>query len=170
MPTLRLVLLLLLVAAVLPVHAQAPIYHCIAADGHPVFTDQPCASLQATPAPASTAIGDAPSLRPPATTCAADLETLRAAVIDAFAHGDANRLAGLMLWPGYGEHTAVDDIRALAALMRRPLVGIDLPYDESGGAAAELVVRTVPEEGSDEDGETRFAIEPRAGCLWLRQR
>jgi hypothetical protein len=135
-----------------------------------VFTDQPCASLQATPAPASSAIGDAPSLRPPATTCAADVETLRAAVVDAFAHGDANRLAGLMLWAGYGEHAAVDDIRALAALMQRPLVGIDLPDDGSGdGAPSELVVRTVPDEGSDDDGETRFVIEPRSGCLWLRQ-
>jgi hypothetical protein len=95
---------------------------------------------------------------------------LRAAVVDAFAQGDANRLAGLMLWAGYGQHAAVDDIRALAALMQRPLVGIDLPDDESGdGAASELVVRTVPDEGSDDAGETRFAIEPRSGCLWLRQ-
>ena len=165
MPTPRFTLLLLLVLVALPPRAQSPIYHCIAADGHPVFTDQPCANLQATPAPASSA-AETPSLRPPAVTCAADVEQLRGAVIDAFANADANRLAGLMLWGGLGEHAAVSDIRALAALMRRPLVGIDLPPDGSG---SELVVSTVPEDGSEESGETRFAIEPRAGCLWLRQ-
>jgi len=165
MPMLRLALLLLLVLAALPARAQSPIYHCIAADGHPVFTDQPCANLQATPAPASSTRGETPPLRPPAVTCAADVEQLRGAVIDAFANADANRLAGLMLWAGYGEHAVVSDIRALAALMRRPLIGIDLPSDGSG---SELVVSTVPEDGSEDGGQTRFAIEPRAGCLWLR--
>ncbi|MCX7513959.1 DUF4124 domain-containing protein [Frateuria hangzhouensis] len=170
MPTLRLVLLLLLALTALPGHAQSPIYHCIAADGHPVFTDQPCSSLQATAAPATAASASAPSLRPPAVTCAADVDALRGAVIDAFANADANRLAGLILWAGYGEHAAVADIRALAGLMRRPLVGIDLPDDGSASdGTAALVVRTVPPDGSDDPGETRFAIERHAGCLWLRQ-
>jgi hypothetical protein len=166
MPTLRLALLLLLALTSLPARAQSPIYHCIAADGHPVFTDQPCANLQATPAPASSAADEAPSLRPPAVTCAADVDQLRGAVIDAFANADANRLAGLMLWGGYGQHAVVTDIGALAALMRRPLVGIDLSPDGSG---PELVVTTVPDDGDTQSSETRFAIEPRAGCLWLRQ-
>lgn len=171
MPSLRLALLLLLVLATLPARAQSPIYHCIAADGHPVFTDQPCANLQATPAPASSTTGEAPSLRPPAVTCAADVDQLRGAVIDAFANADANRLAGLMLWGGYGEHDVVSDIRALSALMQQPLVGIDLPTQDEDGdrPASELVVRTAPEDASPGTGETRFAIESRAGCLWLRQ-
>jgi len=160
---LRLALLLLLALAALPARAQMPIYHCIAADGHPVYTDQPCASMQATPAPAASATSAAPSLRPPGVTCAVDVDELRQAVIDAFANGDANRMAGLMLWAGYGEHAVVADIRALAALMDRPLVGIDLPDDAS------LVVRTAPMDGSDSSGATRFAIERRSGCLWLRQ-
>ncbi|MGN6282655.1 DUF4124 domain-containing protein [Frateuria sp.] len=170
MPPLRLALLLLLAMAALPARAQSPIYHCIAADGHPVFTDQPCAKLQATLAPTSSTPAQTPSLRPPAVTCAADVDQLRGAVIDAFANADANRLAGLILWGGYGEHAVVADIRALAALMRRPLVGIDLPGGDAGDAgASELIVHTVPEDGSMESGDTRFAIEPRAGCLWLRQ-
>ena len=170
MPILRVALLLLLVLAALPARAQSPIYHCIATDGHPVFTDQPCANLQATPAPASSATDEAPSLRPPAVTCAADADQLRDAVIDAFANHDANRLAGLMLWGGYGEHAAVADIRALAALMQRPLLGLDLPSEGSDeGSAPELVVHTVPDDGSADSGDTRFSIEPRAGCLWLRQ-
>jgi hypothetical protein len=48
--------------------------------------------------------------------------------------------------------------------MQRPLLGIDLPHE--GGA--ELVVRTAADDGED-SGEARFAIEPHAGCLWLRQ-
>ena len=164
MPTLRLAALLLLLLVAAPARAQTPIYHCVAADGHPVFTDQPCANLQATPAPPSSATDAVPSLRPPATTCAADVEELRAAVVDAFANRDPNRLAGLILWAGYGEHAAVADIRSLATLMQRPLVGIDLPDDGS----SQLVVHTAVDDGEG-SGETRFAIEPHSGCLWLRQ-
>jgi hypothetical protein len=176
MPTLRLALLLLLALTALPGRAQTPIYHCVGADGHPVFTDQPCASVQATPAPSTSAPGAAPSLRPPAVTCAADLDELRQAAVDAFAHADANRLAGLMLWTGYGERAAVTDIRGLVALMRRPLLdvgvsGDDAPDEQSASADAphELIVRTAAGDGGDGSEETHFAIERHAGCLWLRQ-
>jgi hypothetical protein len=173
MHALRPVLLLLALVAPLG-QAQTPIHHCIGADGQPVFTDQPCASLHATPAPATAGTQAAPSLRPPAVTCAADLEQLRQASLDAFANADANRLAGLMLWSGYRERTAVADIEALAALMRRPLVAIDVPSaaasaspSERAGTPPELLVHTLGDDGSD--AETRFAIERDAGCLWLRQ-
>jgi len=166
--------LLLLALAIPPAQAQTPIHHCIGADGHPVFTDQPCASLHATPAPAAAGTQAAPSLRPPAVTCAANLEQLRQATIDAFANGDANRLAGLMLWSGYRERTAVADIEALAARMRRPLLTIEIPAaassappPASAGAPAQLIVRTLGDDGGS--AETRFTIERYAGCLWLRQ-
>ncbi|MEI7035774.1 DUF4124 domain-containing protein [Fulvimonas yonginensis] len=173
MPALRLTLLLFLFLTAGSARAQTAIRRCVGADGHPVYTDQPCAALQATPAPAgSTAV--VPSLRPPAVTCAADADELRQAAIDAFANRDANRLAGLMLWHGYGEHAAVADIRALAALMRRPLLDIGTDQGASDAAAepapsGELVVRTVAADGSGDTEQTRFAIERHAGCLWLRQ-
>ena len=170
MPPYRLVLLLLFALIVLPSHAQTAIRHCIGADGHPVFTDQPCASLQATLAPASSGAAPAPSARPPAVTCAADEDALRQAVIDAFASGDANRVAGLMLWSGYGEHAAVADIRALAALMKHPLLDVRTADPAAGNdAAPALVVSTVAVDGSGSTDETRFPIERHAGCLWLRQ-
>ncbi|HEV2539353.1 MAG TPA: DUF4124 domain-containing protein [Frateuria sp.] len=171
MPALRLSCLLLLSLAAFCARAQTPIRRCIGADGQPVFTDQPCASLQATPAPATSAAIAPPSLRPPAVTCAADAEALRQAVIDAFADGDANRLAGLMLWAGYGKGAAVADIRALSALMRRPLLGIELAdtADDPAAGRPALVVRTVATDDSGGGEETRFAIEPHSGCLWLRQ-
>ena len=165
--TLTMLLLLLPLLAAPSGRAQTPIYQCIAADGHPVFTDQPCASVQATPAPASPSADAAPSLRPPATTCAIDVAQLRAAVIDAFANRDANRLAGLMLWAGYGRRAAIADIRSLAALMQRPLLGIDTaPAD---GPARELVVHTAAGEDGADAGQARFRLEAHAGCLWLRQ-
>ena len=170
MPALRLALLLLFALLVLPARAQTPIHHCVGTDGHPVFTDQPCASMQATPAPATSAPDTVTSTRPPAVTCAADEDELRQAVIDAFASGDANRVAGLMLWAGYGEHAAVADIRGLAALMKRPLVDIQVPDASPGGSdAPTLVVRSVAADGSGSTDETRFPIERHAGCLWLRQ-
>ena len=170
MPLPRLVLLLLFALVVLPARAQTAIRHCIDADGHPVFTDPPCASLQATPAPATSGAAPAPSTRPPAVTCAADEDQLRQAVIDAFASGDANRVAGLMLWSGYGEHAAVADIRSLGVLMKRPLLDIQTSDPPAGtGDASALVVRTVSADGSGSTEETRFPVERHAGCLWLRQ-
>ena len=167
MPLLRLFLLMLLALAATPARAQTPIRHCIGANGSPVFTDQPCASVQATPAPATSLTGTPPPPNPPAVTCAADLDQLRQAVVDAFAGADANQLAGLMLWSGYRARAAVADIRALAALMRRPLLGIDVAAAD--GDATHLVVRTVAADGGGGTDETRFPIERHAGCLWLRQ-
>lgn len=165
----------LLYLLTLPCVAQAAIHHCIGNDGNPVFTDQRCADLQATPAPAGTAAMAASAFTLPATTtaCAADLDDLEQAVSDAFAEHDANRLAGLMLWSGYGPATAVADIRSLAALVRRPLVDVEPTGSDTTGAEAPtsdaLVLHTATEDGSDASRETRFAVVHRAGCLWLRQ-
>ena len=41
-------LCLILLAWALPAAAQNPIERCVGANGSPVFTDQPCAALQAT--------------------------------------------------------------------------------------------------------------------------
>lgn len=157
--------------------AQAAIHHCIGNDGNPVFTDQRCADLQATPAPAGTVdmATSASTLPAIATACAADLDDLEQAVTDAFADHDANRLAGLMLWKGYGPSAAVADIRSLAALVRRPLVDIGpAGFDRTAATDAPptadaLVLRTESDDGSDASRETRFAVVHRAGCLWLRQ-
>lgn len=167
MRTPRLALLILALAAP-PGWAQTPIHRCIGADGRPVFTDQPCASLRAVAAPPPADAAPPIPIPAPALTCAADLDELRQATIDAFASGDANRLAGLMLWGGYDRRAVVAGIQALAALMRRPLLGIALEGAEGDASPATgLVVRTVAADGDDD--AARFAIERRAGCLWLRR-
>lgn len=121
-------LCLILLTLACPARAQTEIHHCIGANGGAVFTDQPCAALQATPVTlgtpkASTALLSAP----PPTLCAASREALRESVIDAFAVRNANRLAGLMLWNGYDRSSVIADIRSLNELMKQPLLDVHIP-------------------------------------------
>lgn len=171
------------------VAAQAGVHRCIGPDGNPLFTDQPCAAVQATPvqaAPKSTTPASPAAVVPP-TLCAANVAELRESVADAFAARDPNRLAGLMLWNGYGRSNAVSDIRALGTLVKYPLLdfggenaqaspdpdaapapGSD-PVDHPPPAAErELVLHTASNDASGAPRETRFAIVRRSGCLWLR--
>ncbi|BDU18588.1 DUF4124 domain-containing protein [Dyella sp. GSA-30] len=176
-------LLLLLIIGV-PLHAQDVIHHCMSSDGHPVFTDQPCAAVNATPtvnaqAPAAgSSVASSPP-GPPPVLCAATMEALRQSVTDAFAARDPNRLAALMLWSGYGKQSAVTQIQDLGQLMKRPLIGIggvdeDAPANAGSEAAPsprnedDLVVRTASNDGSGTTHETHFAITRRSGCLWLK--
>ncbi len=176
----------LLFVRVTSVAAQNPIHRCIGANGSPVFTDQPCDSMQAT---SVTAVAKAADTTEPASplpvTCATGIGQLRQSVIDAFASHDANRLAGLMLWGGYDSSAVVADIRSLAALMRYPLLDLGPGDNPAPGASAadpfapdpppaapgparQLVLHVA---GNDADGsprELRFDIVRRSGCLWLR--
>ena len=184
-------LCLIVLAWAAPVAAQTPIHRCIGANGNAVFTDQPCAALQATPAssparPGAVVTATAPML------CAADLGALRKGVIDAFASRDANRLAGMMLWEGYGRSAAIADIRSLTQLMKQPLLDVAIPQDAAPSVPADsttslddpfamdiapapapppddqLIVHTADNDGNGSPRELRFSIVRRAGCLWLR--
>ncbi|GAB2556882.1 DUF4124 domain-containing protein [Rhodanobacter koreensis] len=172
-----------------PAAAQTEIHRCIGADGNPLFTDQPCAALQATPvSPKATVSGTSNQpVEAPTVLCAANFGKLRQRVIDAFASRDANRMAGLMLWGGYGRGAAIADIRSLDALMKQPLLDVS-PADDpapsgsnppaaAGSSAAssdapaagnQLVLHTAGNDGSGNPHELRFEIVHRAGCLWLR--
>ena len=171
-----------------PAAAQTEIHRCIGANGGAVFTDQPCAALQATPVrPAAAATSPSPVTAPPPTLCAANVNELRQSVIGAFAARNANRLAGLILWDGYGRGAAIADIRALAALMRQPLLGVDTPHASSTSSnsgsddpflpaaptpapppADQLVLRTADNDADGNADAWRFDIVRDAGCLWLR--
>jgi hypothetical protein len=160
----RLILLLSLCFIAAGVHAQNPITRCIGADGRPVFTDQPCGSLDATPAVApSTAVSN--PLQTVPILCAASRDELRQAVVDAFASRDANRLSGLVLWNGHGQSGAVAGIRQLNDLTQHTLLDFgDEPVDESSPGASELLVHT---ELAGDSRETHFGIVRQSGCLWL---
>lgn len=174
-------LFLFVSAGMLPVAAQTVIHRCVDANGNPAFTDQPCATLDATPVTRNPAAG--PVAGPPAPTmlCADDARQLKRVVVEAFAERDANRLAAVMLWGGYGAHAAVRDIRALQDIMRRPLLSLSTePADgddgDLPGAASDpappvprtLIVETGPGDDPEDVRVLRFDVLPRAGCLWLR--
>lgn len=190
-------LLLALSLATTPAAAQTAVHRCMDAAGNPVFTDQPCAALQATPLARPAQPASAGAKPTPAVLCAATRDALQRAVVAAFANRDANRLAGLMLWGNYGQHAAVADIRALQRVMRTPLLDVgpaaepvgapaspavadsagSAPLDAgttaapAGTAAAPdntLVVRTAAGDGSGQPTEMRFTVVRRFGCLWLR--
>jgi len=179
---------LALCARVTPAMAQTEIHRCIGANGGAVFTDQPCAALQATPvSPTAAAVNPPAVAAAPPTLCAASVDELRQSVIDAFTGRDANRLAGLILWDGYGRGAAIADIRALAGLMKQPLLGVDTPPASSTSANAgnvdsflpsappqapppadQLVLRTADNAADGNPAAWRFDIVREAGCLWLR--
>jgi hypothetical protein len=168
--------------------AQGDIHRCVGADGKPIFTDRVCSDVDAKPAlpSASTSTTPAPDVGvaqpPPPVLCAADVEQLKQAVVDAFAAHNPNRLAGLMLWDGAGRQTVVTYIRALNGLMAHPLLGVDV--DDGGSASNEdgddtsgstasthagtLVVQAGADDGNGQNLEARFDIVHHAGCLWLR--
>jgi hypothetical protein len=177
---------LALLACAAPAAAQT-IHRCIGANGGAVFTDQPCAALQATPVkPADVSASPAPAAGPPPVLCAASVDELRQSVIDAFARRDTVRMAGLILWDGYGRSTAIADIRALADLMKQPLLGVDtqqpaapaLSVDdnflrppvssEPGRPVDRLVLHTAGDGTGGGASEWHFDIVRQAGCLWLR--
>ncbi len=182
-------LCLIALAWAAPALAQSQIHRCIGANGGPVFTDQPCAALQATPVnPGAAATGPSPTAAPPPVLCAASVDELRQSVIDAFARRDTIRMAGLILWDGYGRGAAIADIRALTTWMKQPLLDADtsppstapptaddddlfrspLVSSEAPRQADQLVLHTAGGGTDDAAPEWRFDIVRRAGCLWLR--
>ncbi|GAB3025279.1 hypothetical protein GCM10027285_04000 [Oleiagrimonas citrea] len=176
----RLALFLLLLTAATFCRAQTAVHRCVSVDGTPVFTDQPCRSMQAA------RIG---AVQPSATphACPATREALRQRVAAAFAAHDANALAGLMLWEGYDDREAVREIAQMRARMRQPLLGVtddgapppastsqapvtvDAPSSTTAApsSAAELNVH-LGGVAAQEAGPLRFRVLFRAGCYWLQ--
>lgn len=200
MPRFTFLLPVLLIASIArALHAQdAGIRRCLDRAGHPVFTDRACADLDATPAlPAGQAAAEAMDQAPEDRSgqlCAATPDELRQQIVDAFAARDPNRLAGLMLWDGYGRRDVIERIRALGTLMQQPLLDVaddqhartvqavspaaDLrdagrPMEAAPDAAATdtpraLTVVTGPRDASGASTSTRFPLVAQSGCLWLR--
>ena len=177
--------------------AQTMIHRCIGANGGAVFSDQPCAAVQATPvgAPPPTSAVSASTANasaPPPILCAASIGKLRQSIIEAFAKHDANRLAGLILWDGYSQGSVTHDIRSLDELMKESLLDISLPGPSNpdrspppaqslGGIAlnpfaASATPAPAPDTtqlvlhtaGNNGSQERHFDLVRRAGCLWLR--
>lgn len=157
--------LILLACACPPVAAQNAIHRCVGADGHPVFTDQPCSSVGATsvmPPTVGAASGDPGDGPSAGLLCAKDLAALREGVARAFALHSANRIGGMVLWSSGSNRAATDGIRGMDDLVRLPLVSLE--GDESAGID---VVTTLPASGGS-TRRTHFGVVRDSGCLWLR--
>lgn len=184
---------LILIAWTAPAAAQTAIHRCIGANGNPLFTDQPCSALQATPIKPVAGPAAGTMTTPLPVLCAASLAALKQSVIEAFANHDANRMAGLMLWNGYGHGAAVADIRSLSTAMQQSLLDLGTPDDPASAEADsmpsadtpdaswnrpvipttsspsdQLILHTSGGAGSGNPHELRFTIVRRSGCLWLR--
>lgn len=176
-------------------HAQsARVHRCIGENGEPTFSDQKCAALKAAPAAASpeassAQTGDANQQAPDSTlpaitrTCAVSPEDLRDRVAAAFAAANSIDFSGHFLWDGFGQGSAIAPLRDLAALIREPLLSIDLESlqennrDRSGYRDArradqgifELVIRSVGEQERNVPFESirHFELREQFGCWWL---
>lgn len=171
--------------------APQPIYRCLGPDGSTMFSGTPCSddSLAQGALPEVAAIGD----RTPLHLCPLDPAELRARVGDAFLAHDINRLAGLMLWQGYGRHDAIARMQVLTSAMRQGLLGVELsgkatplaPDAAPSGFFGAEVSTAVPVNATanadnstpaptrlrislDDGNELSFSIESDHGCWWLR--
>lgn len=172
------------------------VHRCIGENGEPTFSDQKCGALKAAPAPenptvfpAQAGIGkptEANSALPVITqTCAISPTDLRERVVSAFASANAVGFSGLFLWDGFGEGSAIAPLRDLAALIREPLLSINLEPssqfrdgDQSGPGNIrrdddklfELVIRTVGQQERNVPFESvrQYELSEQRGCWWLR--
>ncbi len=157
--------------------AQNTIHHCVSASGAPVFTDQPCANLDATPAATTDDTHAAPSPLP--LTCAQTVKALQQRVVDAFERHDANALAALMQWRGIHQRQGVADVTRLMTLVHQPLASIatqtddppdqwpwsDAPVPATSPARVLIVQTGMSDTGMG--GRTIFDIIDDSGCMWL---
>nr|WP_240147960.1 DUF4124 domain-containing protein [Luteibacter yeojuensis] len=153
---------MLLLFLALPAAAQTAIHRCVGADGSPVFSDQPCTSVGATsllPLPATSASSGEPTA---GLLCAKDLGELRDGLVQAFAARSANRVGGLILWNGYGSAGAVENLRAMEALVHRPLVALE------GNEGTGIDAVTSAPGGAGATRRAHFDVVRDSGCLWLR--
>lgn len=139
-------------------HDSGRVHRCVGVRGEIVFADAPCDS-QALSGISAGAIAPAPDAPPPASeACPTSTEALRQRVARAVARKDANAIAGMLQWRGYDAGSANALLRQIAALVREPLLEIEVTDG--------LRVRT----GSNAAGgvrELEFGLQNSAGCWWL---
>lgn len=168
--------------------SRPPIHHCVDAQGHQVFTDKSCASLDATPAPAVTrtnpAVPVAPNAQPAPgnLSCPTQRNALKQRVATAFRQHDTNLMAGLMLWRGYSTAGAEQHLRRLHKLLDKPFRGFQDDSDRDTPQSPPGLPPLVPADASStpdphtltimlagpQTPNVSFPVTDRAGCLWLQ--
>ncbi len=160
--------------------ASDGMHRCIGSSGEPVFTDRPCAN----PALAITGGSESQDKRATGGSCPASIEELRARAASAFSRRDAIALSGLFLWRGYGNGSAYGILKDLAALVRQPLLALNIEdapdtwptpgyarrYDDRAprqSSSLQLAVIVGDAEAIARTAERHFPLVHQSGCWWL---
>lgn len=154
---------------------------CIGADGSTIFTDRPCDTVDARPAPEApkTASSTLADELPLARFCARTAKTLLEQVEAALASGDGNQLAALYDWRGSSNAGANAVMPRLEALTQSRVVAVTVAHSAERSQDPELAAEAAQappdtlriELGPDAQsngGMAEFRIVRAAGCLWLR--
>ncbi len=165
-----------------PAQAQADpgaLNRCVGADGHAVYTDRACEALDARPARAAPPHPDTlPADAPVARDCARTPDALVAAIEEALAAADGNRLAALYDWRGRSGAAAIAVMPRLEAIAASRLIEARTAHSAEGSDDAELaaeaaeappdrlrIVHSPDGLGAGEIAE--FRLVRAAGCWWF---
>ncbi|KFN42046.1 DUF4124 domain-containing protein [Arenimonas metalli] len=147
----RLLLPALMALLALPAPAAAQgVKRCTDAQGNTVFTDRPCASVDAVPkgAPAPAPGSYSPGFAPRG--CARTADALLLGVRTSLEARDVNRLASYYHWAGTGTRGARQVMDELEAIAHRPLVAVSLAYPAEA-VLADPLLAFGPGSGSEPD-------------------
>lgn len=161
---------------------------CIGHDGRSVYTDQPCASMDATvrpQAPGSAGSNRAATVvRVHVRDCAATLPALRDGIQAALAASDVNRFAAFFQWAGSSAREADAVLDRLQGIVARPLRAVSLvrtsraaPADDAPGAdltapappaaAIAIAIDQTRAGGDSSPMRTVLAVSSSMGCWWV---
>ena len=173
----------LVASAVLPpglaVAQGTTLNRCVGADGTAVYTDRSCEALEARPAPAPPPDPDAlPANAVVAVECARTPKALVAAVEQAMASGDGNRLAALYDWRGRSRASANAVMPRLEAIAASRLVEVATTHSAERSDDPELAAEAAnapPDrlrivhapEGFGAGEAAEFRLVRAAGCWWF---
>lgn len=161
---------------------------CIGADGRSVYTDQPCAAMDASSRPQAPNITDsnkaAPAVRVHVRDCATTIPALRDGIQAALAAGDVNKFAAFFQWAGTGSREADAILDHLQAIVVRPLIAVTVLRAHGdagdGGNAAQGRIASVPNQavaiaidqtratGDSSPMRTVLTLDSAMGCWWVR--
>ena len=160
--------------------ASAQIRRCVTADGARIFTDRPCADVDAQEviAPPASSTNE-PDRRP--SLCPRNLQALTVALSSAIQSGDANRVSSLYDWSGTSTASASRLMDRLQTIADRPLVDIRPIYRQSTTSADRF--STEPQQrtraapvglrveqvlrNQSTPSQSEFFIRKRMGCWWI---
>ena len=180
----RLLLVFILLCGLpLAAHAQSGVRRCTGAHGETVYTDKPCAAVDAMDRVPVVARASMPvTLR---TGCARTLGDLTYTITSAIDGRDVNQLASVYHWAGMSTSAGYAVMRRLDGVLQRPLLdiapvgggsgdpvwrddgsGLSVPvYPKARPPTALKVIQAIGKDGASTS--TTFALRRNFDCWWI---